>query len=143
MIDSAQNLRGVLQAHGLRCTSHRVQVYRALAASSAHPTAAELLSSVRHDQGEMSLATVYNALEALAEAGLVRRIAPAGGVGPCRYDADVCDHVHAVLPDGRVVDVPPALSAGLRDAAGTPFQRALAEYLGIPVAEVDIRVVVR
>ncbi len=143
MTRAHDHVRNTLRAHALRCTPQRELIYASLAARHTHPTAEELLGAVREHQPGLSLATVYNALEAFTHAGLVRRIAPAGGVGPCRYDADIHDHLHAALPDGRVVDLPPGLAAGLRAATGKGFRESLAAHLAMPVQEIEVRVIVR
>jgi Fe2+ or Zn2+ uptake regulation protein len=96
----------IFTQHGLRRTRQRELVYDALAKTKAHPTADELHESLRARDADLSLATVYNALEAFTGAGLCRRIPSPASSGPCRYDACVEDHAHVILPDGRVLDVP-------------------------------------
>ena len=102
--------RELFREHGLRCTRQREAVYRALASTDQHPTAEELRQSVADDAGGMSLATVYNTLAALCEAGLCRRISCSEGTRGCRFDADTTNHAHLVTPDGRVIDLPKDLS---------------------------------
>lgn len=96
----------IFTSHGLRRTRQRELVYEALAATDAHPTADELYESLRSQDADLSLATVYNALEAFTGAGICSRIPSPASSGPCRYDARVEDHAHLILPDGRVIDVP-------------------------------------
>lgn len=111
-----QNIRTILEGRGLRCTRQREQIFEALMASKLHPTAEELFSSVRALEPGLSLATVYNTLEAFTARGLARRLpCPAG---PCRYDADTSEHVHITTPDGRLLDLPCDLSRRL--LAGVP-----------------------
>ena len=143
MTPGPEPTRSTLRAHALRCTPQRELIYAALAAGRTHPTAEELLVIVRESDPGISLATVYNALDAFTQAGLARRLPPAGGVGPCRFDADMHEHLHVSLADGRVVDLPPALAGALRDATGPDFRAALAAHLGLPVADVAIQIVVR
>ena len=99
-------LRTLFREHGLRCTRQRQQIYAARAATKSHPTADELHAAVRDAEGGLSLATVYNTLEAFTERGLCRRLPAANGSGPCRFDADLGRHAHIVLDDGRVLDLP-------------------------------------
>lgn len=96
----------IFTQHNLRRTRQRELVYDALCATTAHPTADELHESLRSQDADLSLATVYNALEAFTCAGLCRRIPSPLCSGPARYDATVEDHAHVILPDGRVIDVP-------------------------------------
>lgn len=108
------HVRNLFRNRGLRCTRQREEVYRALAASHTHPTADELFHSVRTESDDtvasgLSLATVYNTLEAFVNAGICQRVPSPGNAG--RYDADVHDHVHLTLPDGQVIDLPEDLSS--------------------------------
>jgi Fe2+ or Zn2+ uptake regulation protein len=103
-----QSIRELFARHNLRCTRQREDIYAALAASKSHPTAEELYCDVRRGQADLSLATVYNTLEAFTRSGLCRRMA-ASGAGATRYDGDVTDHLHLVTADGRVLDIPPEL----------------------------------
>lgn len=107
---SGGDLRGLFREHGLRCTRQRERIYTALAGTKSHPTAEELHISLRDDEGGLSLATVYNTLEAFTDKGLCRRLPAANGSGACRFDADLSHHAHIVLDDGRVLDVPSDLS---------------------------------
>lgn len=107
-------IRGLLGTHGLRCTTQREVIYSALMASKVHPTAEELHNAVSriNDSGGISLATVYNALDAFTKHGLARRIAPTcgGSTAAFRYDADISNHAHVVASDGAMRDLPPDLS---------------------------------
>ena len=61
--NQAQPLRDLLAQHDIRLTRQREEIYAALAATKAHPTAEELLRAVRSSHPGISLATVYNTLE--------------------------------------------------------------------------------
>jgi Fe2+ or Zn2+ uptake regulation protein len=60
---------------------------------------------VRAEVGAISLQGVYDALGALVDAGLVRRIQPAGS--PALFEARVADNHHHVIcrSCGRVADI--------------------------------------
>ncbi len=100
-------------SHGLRCTSQRESIYAALMACKVHPTAEELHALVQGPNGDgaISLATVYNTLDAFTRHGLARRIAPTcgGSNAAFRYDADISNHAHLVMADGSMQDFPPDL----------------------------------
>jgi Fe2+ or Zn2+ uptake regulation protein len=103
--------RDLFERHSLRCTAQRVAVYEALG-DADHPTAEELYRMVRSRTSKLSLATVYNALEALCRAGLARRLATTDGRS--RYDADTSDHLHVRDREtSRIHDVPGDLSERL------------------------------
>ncbi|MEX0885492.1 MAG: transcriptional repressor [Phycisphaeraceae bacterium] len=98
-------------AAGLRCTRQRKAVYEALAGSCDHPTADELHRSVVREHAGMSLATVYNTLEAICRAGMARKLAGAGANGSARYDAGRTEHLHLrCRTTGDVADAPADLS---------------------------------
>jgi Fe2+ or Zn2+ uptake regulation protein len=84
----------LLREVALRVTRPRVAV---LAAVYDHPHADtdSILGIVRADLGEVSHQTVYDVLRALTDAGLVRRIEPAGSVA--RYESRVGDNHHHVV----------------------------------------------
>jgi Fe2+ or Zn2+ uptake regulation protein len=94
----------LLREHGLRVTAQRLAVLDAVHRGS-HESADAVADTVRGEVGSISLQAVYDALSALVDAGLVRRIQPAGS--PARFEARVSDnHHHAICRTcGRVEDV--------------------------------------
>ena len=98
-------LREVLEAHGQRFTEQRAAVYRFLRGTHAHPSADEVFTAVRADIADISLATVYKALETLVSCGLAIKLTY--GDDSARYDARTDDHYHSrCLKCGMVRDVP-------------------------------------
>jgi Fur family transcriptional regulator, peroxide stress response regulator len=97
-----------LQSKGFRLTPHREAVHAYLASVDHHPTAEEVYLAVKGQGSRLSLATVYNALEALVEAGLASKLA--FGDGSARYDirTDQHDHIHCI-GCGMLRDLPPLL----------------------------------
>ncbi|WP_433334499.1 Fur family transcriptional regulator [Spirillospora sp. CA-294931] len=97
---SAEELRGV----GLRVTAARVALLETVRHGD-HLGVEAIASGVRERVGHISLQAVYEALHALAAAGLVRRIELPGG--PARFEGRVGDnHHHLVCRScGLVVDV--------------------------------------
>jgi len=104
------NCKEILAANGLRCTKQREKIYRALCVTKSHPTAEELRQLVPG----MSTATIYNTLEALCAAGLCKKLTTESTAS--RYDADTSEHLHVVLENGRLLDVPPELGAALLES---------------------------
>ncbi|MFH8447847.1 Fur family transcriptional regulator [Streptomyces fungicidicus] len=96
----AEELRGA----GLRATAARVALLDTVR-EGGHLGVEALASEVRRRIGHVSLQAVYDALNALTAAGLVRRIEPAGS--PARYEGRVGDnHHHLVCRScGAVADV--------------------------------------
>ena len=63
-----------LNIPGLRMTKQRKQVYRVLMEYRDHPTASEVYDRVKKSTPGISLATVYNCLEALVEHKAVKQV---------------------------------------------------------------------
>ncbi len=69
----------------------------------SHPNATEVYDMVRESHS-ISLATVYNSLNYLAENGYIMRVAIAGEAD--RFDGNTFDHQHAICDKcGKVFDV--------------------------------------
>lgn len=98
-------LREALEANGQRYTDQRAAVYRFLLGTTAHPTADDVFTSVRHEIPDISLATVYKSLETLVGCGLATKLTY--GDGSARYDGRTDQHHHArCLGCGSVTDLP-------------------------------------
>jgi Fur family transcriptional regulator, stress-responsive regulator len=98
--DVSQLLRGA----GLRVTKPRSEVLTSVYARP-HADTDSIIGAVRSTLPGVSHQAVYDSLRALTDAGLVRRIQPAGSVA--RYEARVGDnHHHLVCRScGIVIDV--------------------------------------
>jgi Fur family ferric uptake transcriptional regulator len=133
-VPATAELEGMLRAATLRVTRPRVAV---LAAVHEHPHAdtASIIEAVRGGLGEVSQQAVYDVLEALTGAGLVRRIHPPGSVA--RYESRVGDNHHHVVcrACGTIADVDCALgSAPCLDASdhhGFAIDEAEVIYWGL------------
>lgn len=99
-VDAEQMLRDA----SLRVTRQRVAVLGAVH-QHAHSDTATIVDLVRGDVGDVSVQAVYDVLHALTDAGLLRRIEPAGSVA--RYEARVGDNHHHVVcrSCGAIADV--------------------------------------
>jgi len=102
--DGAVDLAALLRGRGLPVTAQRLAVLRAVT-SVPHRTADDVDKAVRADLGAISRQAVYDALSALTDKGLLRRIQPAGSAA--RYEARVGDNHHHVICRvcGRTADV--------------------------------------
>ena len=130
---STPSAEDMLRGTTLRVTRPRVAV---LSAVQAHPHAdtEALINVVRAEMGAVSHQAVYDVLRALTDAGLVRRIQPAGS--GARYEARVGDnHHHAVCRScGAIADVDcatgevPCLTAS--DGNGFAIDEAEVVYWG-------------
>ncbi len=79
-------------ASGIRLTKQREEVLVLLMQKRDHPTAAEVFLRAKKRMPSISLATVYNCLEALAGWGLVKQVNL--DRAPTRYCANLQDHSH-------------------------------------------------
>lgn len=68
-----ENLENELRTEGVRITRQRVAILSALANSSDHPSAEEILERSRKQDSSVSLATVYRTLSILVERGTILR----------------------------------------------------------------------
>src|SRR6478736_8154395 len=94
-------LERMLHGASLRVTRPRIAV---LAAVYDHPHADthSIIGVVRNELGDVSQQAVYDVLRALTDAGLLRRIQPAGSLA--RYEVRVGDnHHHVVCRSGGVI----------------------------------------
>jgi Fe2+ or Zn2+ uptake regulation protein len=133
-VDGVQEFQQLLRDASLRVTRPRVAV---LSAVHAHPHAdtETVIRTVRTDLPDVSHQTVYDALNALTAAGLVRRIQPSGSVA--RYESRVGDNHHHVVcrTCGVIADVDcaageaPCLTAS--DDLGFKIDEAEVIYWGV------------
>ena len=123
----------LLRTHGLQVTAQRLAVLRAVC-ERPHSTADDIDKAVRSELGTISRQAVYDALAALTDKSLLRRIQPAGS--PARYEDRVGDNHHHLIcrTCNRMVDVDcavgetPCLTAA--DDAGYEVDEAEVVYWG-------------
>ena len=104
MTPGARDPEGLLRGVGLRVTAPRVAVLKAIA-GHPHATADEVANHVRGALGSVSTQAVYDVLHACVDAGLVRRIEPAGS--SALYETRTGDNHHHLVCRicGAVADV--------------------------------------
>ena len=89
---------------GFRMTRQRQVVYDVLLDEMDHPTASEVFLRVKEKMPSISLATVYNSLETLSHAGLLKQINM--DRSPSRYCPNQKEHGHFFCEEcGKVSDV--------------------------------------
>lgn len=133
-------LKGLFARHGLRLTRQRSAVYGALSASTSHPTADDLYSQVSLAHQEISLATVYNTLEAFCRCGLAKKLPTEGSSS--RYEVAMNNHLH--LRDtrtGRVLDVPADLGEEVLQNLPRQAIRALQSRMRFKVKQIKIELI--
>lgn len=104
MRPSSLEIERILRSVDLRVTRPRIAVLQAVR-EHPHADTNSIIDHVRRELGEVSHQAVYDVLQALTTAGLLRRIQPSGSVA--RYEARVADNHHHIVcrSCGAVADV--------------------------------------
>ena len=111
-----------LAGSGLRATPQREIVYQVLMERPDHPTADKLFARVKAKMPTISLATVYNCLEALVQCELIKQVNFERE--STRYCSNLAEHAHFIdSASGRIVDIemPPTYLAHLKEAIPPGF----------------------
>ena len=98
---SLENIREKLLDAGLKATHQRIVVYNALIGVKTHPSADAIYEILHPNNPSISLATVYNTLDTLVDAGLAKRVL--SGKGPVRYDARIDNHHHLICSNTKEI----------------------------------------
>lgn len=107
-----------LRRHGLRPTPARCRILELLTRRREHYSPEEMLEALREEGEPMSIATLYQNLAKLSEAGVIGRFVGPDGVS--RYDVVTEPHHHLVCRVcGRMVDV--RVKGPLGDLAPEPI----------------------
>ncbi|HHY86347.1 MAG TPA: transcriptional repressor [Verrucomicrobia bacterium] len=114
--DSGRRFTERLEVSGFRFTPQRQCVYDVLLQERDHPTAEEVFIRAKRLMPEISMATVYNCLDALVQCGLARQVTVDRGATRfcpnmrehCHFYCERCDSIFDIdLPkDGPGVSVP-------------------------------------
>ena len=96
-----EHLSKQLSTSGFRFTPQREHVYGVLVEQRDHPTAEEVFIRAKRRMPEISMATVYNCLDALVQSGCARQVTVDRGATRfcpnmqehCHFYCDTCDKV--------------------------------------------------
>ncbi|HEY9722115.1 MAG TPA: transcriptional repressor [Oscillatoriaceae cyanobacterium] len=96
----------MLKRAGINPTAQRIAICRFVLCEADHPTAEVVKAWVDENFPKMSLATVYNTLRILVDAGLLRELR-LPHTDSVLYDNNLTDHVHFLdEASGVLYDVP-------------------------------------
>ncbi len=95
-------LREYCRQAGIPLTQQRLEVYLELIRHEGHPSPEEIHQRLRERYPTISLATVYNNLEALSRMGFARKINPLSD--HARYDGDLSSHSHFICISCKKVE---------------------------------------
>ena len=98
------DLTSLFRSRGRKVTPQRQCIFRALQGNDSHPSAEVIYATVRAEMETVSLKTVYQTLNELAEMGEISILDV--GRGAARFDPNVGIHHHLVCEKcGRVRDL--------------------------------------
>jgi Fur family peroxide stress response transcriptional regulator len=118
-VKAPSELAESFRARGLKVTPQRECIFSLLYRNDVHPSADAIFAAARQQMPTLSLKTVYQTLNDLAEMGEIRHLDL--GTGSSRFDPNTDAHHHLVCNRcGRVrdlyadfgVEVPPGQSEG-------------------------------
>jgi Fur family transcriptional regulator, peroxide stress response regulator len=111
-----------LARRGFRFTPQREQVYTVLLRERDHPTAEEVFIRAKREMPDISMATVYNCLDALVKCGLVRQVSLERGA--TRFCPNMNEHGHFYCDRCKsVFDVPLPAGTGIELPEGYRAER--------------------
>jgi len=127
-------LTELFRAHGRKITAQRQCIFQALEGDVTHPSAERVHEQVRHDMPNVSLKTVYQTLNDLADLGAITVLDV--GTGSARFDPNVeTTHHHLVCRScGKVRDVAadfPGLRVSQRSTQGFEVDSAEVVFRGL------------
>lgn len=101
-------------------TKYEKSIHDLISGSSSHLTAEQVYQALKAEYPQVVLATVYNNLNKLCDAGLIRRVSVEGS--PDRYDR-IVKHDHIVCRRcGKLIDVQfEDLTESLQEQLGEDF----------------------
>jgi Fe2+ or Zn2+ uptake regulation protein len=99
-----EELADLFRSRGLKMTPQRESIFRVLHGNQAHPSAESVYTETRQQMPMLSLKTVYQTLNDLADMGEIRQLDL--GTGSSRFDPNVEHrHHHLVCTEcGKVRD---------------------------------------
>jgi Fe2+ or Zn2+ uptake regulation protein len=133
-VQSPEALTDLFRAHGRKITAQRQCIFQALEGDVTHPSAERVHERVRREMPNVSLKTVYQTLNDLADLGAITVLDV--GTGSARFDPNVeTTHHHLVCRScGKVRDVAtefPRLRVSRRARQGFEVDSAEVVFRGL------------
>src|SRR5580692_5316749 len=133
-MQSPDTLTDLFRAHRRKITAQRQCIFRALEDDVTHPSAERVHERVRHEMPNISLKTVYQTLNDLADLGAISVLEV--GTGQARFDPNVeTTHHHLVCRScGKVRDLAaefPGLAVPRRATQGFAVDSAEVVFRGL------------
>ena len=103
-----------LKQAGMRITPQRRAICAYLSETDAHPTAAMVYDRLKPEMPSLSLMTVYNTLNTLADLGAIQVLGQAGD-DTVHYDPETAPHINVVCVScHKIIDIPTDQVAALQ-----------------------------
>ncbi len=104
---STAEIESRLKTSGVQPTAQRIAIARFVLCEANHPTAEQVKAWADDNFPKMSMATVYNTLNTLVQAGLLKKIS-FPHMKEAVYDDNVTEHFHFLDErTGEILDVNP------------------------------------
>lgn len=87
-----EQIKNYLVEHGIRPSNYRIRILQCLEDNKMHPTADQIYQNLLNEFPTLSKMSVYNTIEVLLDAGLIREITIENN--EVRYDSHLEDHGH-------------------------------------------------
>ena len=117
---------------GLAVTHQRLVLYRALMQMTDHPNPEQIFERVRLELPSISLATVYKALHAFLEAGMIHEVSPFHG--SLRIEPDAQHHHHFIcLQCHAITDL------AISDVDQSPLKNSVPEGFQVEQVSMEAR----
>lgn len=98
----AEEISTKLNEKGLKVTPQRIAILEAIIKLNNHPTAENIIEYIRNNHPNISTATVYKVLDALASNQLVKKVKTEKDI--MRYDAVMEHHHHLYCSECNLIE---------------------------------------
>lgn len=111
----------------MRQTKQKLMIMDAIRKMDGHPSAEEIYLSLKPDNPQLSLATVYRNLNEFCERGLLRRVEVPNE--PVRFDKHLHNHFHGVCERcKKIINIPARKKKSLQDCIGMVKEMEVTRY---------------
>lgn len=98
----SNNFREKLQEKKLKVTPQRVAIFEAIVQLDNHPTADDIIASIKINHPNISVGTVYKVLDIFVENNLLQKVKTEKDI--MRYDPHVLNHHHLYCSETERID---------------------------------------
>lgn len=95
-MEDTLKIRSLFMSKSLKVTPQRIAVYKALM-ELKHPCAEDIITKVHQTMPTITVATIYNVLECLAQKHIIEKVNTCDN--KMYFDADIHDHHHLYCED--------------------------------------------